>query len=104
MGNVSFEYYEADKQPDGSLNRGKAVVESIDGSGNIIRMTMEASGIQLLGGSAASAITSEGGIVKSSQAIPVKMRESLFTLKSQPTKVFITPSGVISASRNLSSA
>jgi hypothetical protein len=102
-GTVSFEYNEVDKQPDGLLNKGKVVVESKDGNGNVIRIAMEASGIQLLGGSVASSVTAERGVVKSSQGIPVKMGEPLFTLKSQPTEVLITPSRVIPTSGNSSS-
>lgn len=87
-GNVAFEYKNADKQADGSLNRGKVVIVSKDG----ISITMEADNIQLLVGSSTPTETSEEGIVKSSQEIPVKMGEPLFSMKNKSSEVFFNAS------------
>lgn len=87
-GNVAFEYKNADKQADGSLSRGKVIIVSKDG----ISITMEADNIQLLVGSSTPTETSEEGIVKSSQEIPVKMGDPLFSMKNKSSEVSVNAS------------
>jgi hypothetical protein len=89
-GNASFEYKNTDKQPDGSLSKGKVVIVSKNG----VSITIEGANIQLLVGASVPTVVSEDGVVKSSQEIPVKKDEPLFTIKNQASQLdFNVPQG-----------
>jgi hypothetical protein len=90
-GNASFEYKSINKLPDGSLKEGKVVIASRNG----VTVTIEGENMQLLvGGASVPTEISEDGVVKSSQEIPVKKDDLLFTIKKQPSGLNINiPSG-----------
>jgi hypothetical protein len=98
-GNIFFEYNNVNKLPDGSLNKGKIVLESEAG----IKMTMEAENMRLLTGDVPTT-TSEDGIVKSSKGVPVKRGDPLFSIEKQPFEFKVNASKGAPAPGNSSPA
>ena len=80
-GTIHFEYNKEDKLEDGSLRKGKVVIISKTKEGHIVRMTIEADDLKL--SNDAPTITSEEGVVKSSQPLPIKAGEPLFVIKNK---------------------